>query len=589
MHCSKLLLLAALLFSSPASAQLAQTGAGGAANGGVLVDRLVTNGNSAHTAAATITSPRSRMQYRTVQKVWQSGSNCKVALSTYFMGASADTVDSQAAVVNKIAIEVGGVTTPITYSASQSHTVAAGTVADWSDSFGSLTVGATINIRVEVDLVVGASTYSSRLLYSTDGEQSFQFDPANEVDQIYNTGTLSTPTGAQTVNPWAPLAIKCSVPSSHSSAVVGLITSIELGLRDEASAGSAGGGYVDRAAYARGRPYFSYALNGASYSPRTVANSHNILDAVLPLVDTAFTGGATNDIQAGSSVAQVLATMTSEYAILRAASVKTIIQGTIIPRGTGTDKGVNPTNMTNTAGFGGVGTATCTGAITTTVLTVASCSSGTLAVGMILSGTGVTTGTNITSFGTGSGGAGTYNLSASQTVVSETITATSTRDVVNTTLAASGLIDGFADVSTPVAYVTDPTKFAPRVFSTTLAASMVSGASTASLTLAPSPFEAIVFDSANASGQLAPSTFFVCRTVTGAGPFSCSTSSVTSVGVAQNNGNTVNGTTSYDWTHIWPLENINMSVALQPYLNFLLNRDLHHDNDNTPAFLNKAA
>jgi hypothetical protein len=70
----------------------------------------------------------------------------------------------------------------------------------------------------------------------------------------------------------------------------------------------------------------------------------------------------------------------------------------------------------------GGGAAVVTGSITTTVLTVTAVTSGTLAVGQILTGTGVTTGTTITSLGTGTGGTGTYNLSASQTVPSETIT-----------------------------------------------------------------------------------------------------------------------------------------------------------------------
>lgn len=70
------------------------------------------------------------------------------------------------------------------------------------------------------------------------------------------------------------------------------------------------------------------------------------------------------------------------------------------------------------------GTAVVTGSIATTVLTVTAVPSGTLAVGDVISGAGVTVGTTISSLGTGTGGTGTYNLSASQTVVSETITST---------------------------------------------------------------------------------------------------------------------------------------------------------------------
>lgn len=69
-----------------------------------------------------------------------------------------------------------------------------------------------------------------------------------------------------------------------------------------------------------------------------------------------------------------------------------------------------------------VSAATATGTITTTVFNAASALTGTFYVGQILSGTGVTAGTYITSFGTGTGGLGTYNVSVSQSVASTTIT-----------------------------------------------------------------------------------------------------------------------------------------------------------------------
>lgn len=67
--------------------------------------------------------------------------------------------------------------------------------------------------------------------------------------------------------------------------------------------------------------------------------------------------------------------------------------------------------------------AVVTGSIAGTTLTVTAVSSGALRVGLALSGTGVTAGTTITALGTGTGGAGTYTVSASQTVSSTSITA----------------------------------------------------------------------------------------------------------------------------------------------------------------------
>jgi hypothetical protein len=74
------------------------------------------------------------------------------------------------------------------------------------------------------------------------------------------------------------------------------------------------------------------------------------------------------------------------------------------------------------AGVRGAST-TCTGSISGTVLTVSLVGSGTLEIGQTLVGTGVTVGTTIVSFGTGTGDTGTYNVSASQTVSSIPIVA----------------------------------------------------------------------------------------------------------------------------------------------------------------------
>ena len=62
-----------------------------------------------------------------------------------------------------------------------------------------------------------------------------------------------------------------------------------------------------------------------------------------------------------------------------------------------------------------------TGAITGTTLTVSAVTSGTLYVGQTIQGTGVTALTIITALGTGTGGAGTYTVSTSQTVSSTTL------------------------------------------------------------------------------------------------------------------------------------------------------------------------
>jgi hypothetical protein len=80
-----------------------------------------------------------------------------------------------------------------------------------------------------------------------------------------------------------------------------------------------------------------------------------------------------------------------------------------------------------------------TGSISGTRLTVTAVTTGTLAAGQTLSGTGVSGSTTITALGTGSGGVGTYTVSQSQTVTSEAMNAwasvpgSTTTNVINGT------------------------------------------------------------------------------------------------------------------------------------------------------------
>lgn len=80
---------------------------------------------------------------------------------------------------------------------------------------------------------------------------------------------------------------------------------------------------------------------------------------------------------------------------------------------------------TYTIGPGGTMGAVFTGSISGTTLTVTSLTSGAIALGQTLSGTGITAGTQISSFLTGAGGVlaapGTYKVNFSQTVASTTI------------------------------------------------------------------------------------------------------------------------------------------------------------------------
>lgn len=82
-------------------------------------------------------------------------------------------------------------------------------------------------------------------------------------------------------------------------------------------------------------------------------------------------------------------------------------------------------------------TAVFYGSTSGTTLTVSSVSSGTLAVGQSLFGIGVLAETVITALGTGTGGAGTYTINRSQTVVAESMNSAAVGAVITATIGAT--------------------------------------------------------------------------------------------------------------------------------------------------------
>lgn len=84
--------------------------------------------------------------------------------------------------------------------------------------------------------------------------------------------------------------------------------------------------------------------------------------------------------------------------------------------------------LTLPVGFQAQPSISVTGSIAGTTLTVTVAATPQLRIGQVLSGSGVTAGTKIAGYGTGSGGVGTYVVSAGQAVASTAITATATVD-----------------------------------------------------------------------------------------------------------------------------------------------------------------
>lgn len=108
------------------------------------------------------------------------------------------------------------------------------------------------------------------------------------------------------------------------------------------------------------------------------------------------------------------------------AGIKTFLSSPLVPTATAGD---NSTKAASTAYVDrkmqlatALTFSSFTGAITGTTLTVTAVTGGTIQVGQVISGIGVTAGTTITGLGTGTGGTGTYTVSVSQTAASAAMT-----------------------------------------------------------------------------------------------------------------------------------------------------------------------
>ena len=97
-----------------------------------------------------------------------------------------------------------------------------------------------------------------------------------------------------------------------------------------------------------------------------------------------------------------------------------------------------------------------TGSISGTTLTVTAVASGALAIGQQITGTGVSAGTVITAFGTGTGGVGTYTVNNSQTVASEALVGEFVAPSVTFSSTASALVvtSGITGSASTAAYAT---------------------------------------------------------------------------------------------------------------------------------------
>ena len=191
------------------------------------------------------------------------------------------------------------------------------------------------------------------------------------------------------------------------------------------------------AAYNRGDFYARCGFANATRGNKVFANLFS--GAVIPGVAGSFPtypGGAATTLTGWISAASP-AVLTVTAVTGTPLGVGALITGPGVPINTriasfGTGTGGTGTYNLSTPNV--VPSFTAQASLSTTVMTVVS-ANGPILVGQSVTGTGIPTGTTISSFGTGTGGAGTYNLSASCTT--ETTETVTIGGVVSTTLTVT--------------------------------------------------------------------------------------------------------------------------------------------------------
>lgn len=175
---------------------------------------------------------------------------------------------------------------------------------------------------------------------------------------------------------------------------------------------------------------------GIEATPGMKAYANNATGQVSANATGTPTQGASVTASIAASTASVTGSIANDVLTVTAVGSGTLVVGGTLS-GTGVATGTMITQqLTGTPG--GIGTylvnipeqtvASTTISETYGTMTVTAVGSGALAVGDLLAGAGVSAGTYITAFGTGSGGNGTYIVTPTQTVGSETITANATTE-----------------------------------------------------------------------------------------------------------------------------------------------------------------
>ncbi len=236
--------------------------------------------------------------------------------------------------IRKAAVMVGTTVVPCNFGGARSATVAGGTIDLCADpilasQFGleQFAPGIPVYVRFALDLPAGQTVSGHPSPMYLGGESILAFDPANDIDDI-DLATFATPTGADVwVGIPGPIML-AGIPATPVTSLIGLGDSILDGSVDTAGDGSAGGGWLRRAAYAAGMPYLSISRTGDK--AQFIAASNVKTSRLLAYGHAAVLALGNNDLRDGRTAAQFLGDLRSIWSLLRANGIAHICQAQVI-------------------------------------------------------------------------------------------------------------------------------------------------------------------------------------------------------------------------------------------------------------------
>lgn len=313
----------------------------------------VSQGTELYQLAQSPSGAKTRCKGKAMITIVYENDGVQFAFGGKYMQTGGELNSNGDITIRKFAVEnvATGITTPVLFGGAAGVVVPIGATELLTDKTAAPLPVGDYNLRIEYD---GGSGWVSGLNVANTGDQAFLYDPLNEIDDIYSTGTMATPSGAsvQTTRSflYLPYKIIGNAAAGKMSVFVGC-DSIGTSRNDLVTLKGNDGTFIRRALKHMGVAYI-----GGSIVGRTVAGfvaGHALFNAGSRHSTDAFTDLGTNDVAASATFATVMANKRTEWAAYQSNLIgpKRVWGSKMLPRVTTTDGCTTTGNQTPLAGF----------------------------------------------------------------------------------------------------------------------------------------------------------------------------------------------------------------------------------------------